>query len=102
MGESRRAGYVLLTRGAVSTGEREEGVEPEQAALWGLIRAVRREHAERSWRLVDTDGSAESGAVLAKVDRMSMRFALEVRCPLLDTRLAKWAAGLPAGFVTGS
>jgi asparagine synthase (glutamine-hydrolysing) len=36
------------------------------------------------------------GAVLAKVDRMSMQFALEVRSPLLDTRLARWAARLPA------
>ena len=38
------------------------------------------------------------GAVLAKVDRMSMQFALEVRCPLLDVRLGRWAAGLPAKF----
>src|SRR5262249_171657 len=38
------------------------------------------------------------GAVLAKVDRMSMQFALEVRCPLLDVRLGRWAAGLPARF----
>jgi asparagine synthase (glutamine-hydrolysing) len=36
------------------------------------------------------------GAVLAKVDRMSMRFALEVRCPLLDARIGRWAAHLPA------
>ena len=36
------------------------------------------------------------GAVLAKVDRMSMRFALEVRSPLLDVRVARWAARLPA------
>jgi asparagine synthase (glutamine-hydrolysing) len=36
------------------------------------------------------------GAVLAKVDRMSMQFALEVRSPLLDRDLATWAAGLPA------
>jgi len=36
------------------------------------------------------------GAVLAKVDRMSMQFALEVRSPLLDTRVARWAARLPA------
>ena len=35
------------------------------------------------------------GSVLAKVDRMSMRYALEVRCPLLDVRLARWAARLP-------
>jgi asparagine synthase (glutamine-hydrolysing) len=38
------------------------------------------------------------GAVLAKVDRMSMQFALEVRCPLLDVRLGRWAAGLPARY----
>jgi asparagine synthase (glutamine-hydrolysing) len=36
------------------------------------------------------------GAVLAKVDRMSMRFALEVRSPLLDVRIARWASRLPA------
>jgi asparagine synthase (glutamine-hydrolysing) len=36
------------------------------------------------------------GAVLAKVDRMSMQFALEVRCPLLDMFLADWASRLPA------
>jgi asparagine synthase (glutamine-hydrolysing) len=36
------------------------------------------------------------GSVLAKVDRMSMRFALEVRCPFLDVRVADWASRLPA------
>ncbi len=39
------------------------------------------------------------GAVLAKVDRMAMRFALEVRCPLLDRRVAEWAATLPASVL---
>jgi asparagine synthase (glutamine-hydrolysing) len=36
------------------------------------------------------------GAVLAKVDRMSMQVALEVRCPLLDRDVAEFAAGLDA------
>ncbi len=36
------------------------------------------------------------GAVLAKVDRMSMAFALEVRCPLLDRDVAAYAQGLAA------
>ncbi len=36
------------------------------------------------------------GAVLAKVDRMSMQVALEVRCPLLDRHVAAYAQGLPA------
>jgi asparagine synthase (glutamine-hydrolysing) len=34
------------------------------------------------------------GAVLAKVDRMSMQVALEVRCPLLDPKLARFAEKL--------
>jgi asparagine synthase (glutamine-hydrolysing) len=34
------------------------------------------------------------GAVLAKVDRMSMQVSLEVRCPLLDSRLARFAENL--------
>ncbi len=38
------------------------------------------------------------GSVLAKVDRMSMHFALEVRCPLLDVRLGRWASGLPGAW----
>ena len=36
------------------------------------------------------------GAVLAKVDRMSMQVALEVRCPLLDREVARFARELPA------
>jgi asparagine synthase (glutamine-hydrolysing) len=35
------------------------------------------------------------GAVLAKVDRMSMQCSLEVRCPLLDKDLGAFAATLP-------
>lgn len=38
------------------------------------------------------------GAVLAKVDRMSMAFALEVRSPLLDRDVARFAEGLGAEF----
>jgi asparagine synthase (glutamine-hydrolysing) len=36
------------------------------------------------------------GAVLAKVDRMSMQSSLEVRCPLLDRDVAAFARELPA------
>lgn len=36
------------------------------------------------------------GAVLPKVDRMSMQVALEVRSPLLDVDVARYAAALPA------
>lgn len=36
------------------------------------------------------------GAVLAKVDRMSMQLALEVRCPLLDREVARFAQTVSA------
>jgi asparagine synthase (glutamine-hydrolysing) len=36
------------------------------------------------------------GAVLAKVDRMSMQVSLEVRCPLLDRQVARFAQSLSA------
>src|SRR5260370_21300296 len=39
-----------------------------------------------------------TGDMLVKVDRMSMAASLEVRCPLLDHRLAEWPATLPHAF----
>jgi asparagine synthase (glutamine-hydrolysing) len=42
------------------------------------------------------------GAVLAKVDRMSMRHSLEVRAPFLDRGLARFAASLSADQLYGA
>ena len=39
------------------------------------------------------------GAVLAKVDRMSMRNALEVRTPFLTREIARFAESLPLALV---
>ncbi len=39
-----------------------------------------------------------TGDMLVKVDRMSMANSLEVRCPLLDHKLAEFAAGIPKGW----
>jgi asparagine synthase (glutamine-hydrolysing) len=83
--------------------------QPEQVddLTGGLPQDVR--HQLDSWRKDLNDASqpllhrmrsldAETympGAVLPKVDRMSMQVALEVRCPLLDKRVAEFAQGLP-------
>jgi asparagine synthase (glutamine-hydrolysing) len=73
------------------------GLEPEVVRLLRDMRAVADGPGPVLHRLRTLDAlTYMPGAVLAKVDRMSMRFALEVRSPLLDVRLARWAATLPA------
>ena len=39
-----------------------------------------------------------SGDMLVKVDRTSMAASLEVRCPLLDHKLAEWACTVPNSY----
>lgn len=74
-----------------------ERLEPGAERLLADMRATADGRGPVLHRLRTLDANSYlPGAVLAKVDRMSMRFALEVRSPLLDARLARWAAGLPA------
>jgi asparagine synthase (glutamine-hydrolysing) len=73
------------------------GIEPEVAELLTEMRTVADGSGPVIHRLRTLDANTYMpGAVLAKVDRMSMRFALEVRSPLLDARIARWASRLPA------
>jgi asparagine synthase (glutamine-hydrolysing) len=70
---------------------------PETRQLLSSLHAIANGPGPVLHRLRRLDAlSYMPGAVLAKVDRMSMQFALEVRSPLLDSRVAAWAATLPA------
>jgi asparagine synthase (glutamine-hydrolysing) len=72
-------------------------VSPEVEQLLHGLRTVADGTSPVLHRLRQLDATTYlPGAVLAKVDRMSMQFALEVRCPLLDSHLARWAQHLPA------
>jgi asparagine synthase (glutamine-hydrolysing) len=53
------------------------------------------EHYELIQALYFEATSTLTGDMLVKVDRMSMANSLEVRCPLLDHKLAEFAATLP-------
>lgn len=73
---------------------------PAAAHARALVDGFARELAAPARPLVDRMRALDArtylpGAVLAKVDRMAMAFALEVRCPFLDRRVAAHAARLP-------
>jgi asparagine synthase (glutamine-hydrolysing) len=71
-------------------------LQPETEALLARMHALANGRGPLLHCLRTLDATTYMpGAVLAKVDRMSMQFALEVRSPLLDCRVARWAAGLP-------
>jgi asparagine synthase (glutamine-hydrolysing) len=61
-------------------------------ASWNALLCDERQSLVHRLRALDAD-TYLPGAVLAKVDRMSMRFALEVRSPFLDREVADFAAG---------
>ncbi|MFG2357985.1 SDR family NAD(P)-dependent oxidoreductase [Streptomyces sp. NPDC048521] len=57
---------VLLTRGAVAAGPGEPPVDPDAAAVWGLLRSAQTENPDR-FVLADTDGHAASVALLPRL-----------------------------------
>ncbi|MGW5355760.1 SDR family NAD(P)-dependent oxidoreductase, partial [Streptomyces sp. NPDC004031] len=62
---------VLVTRGAVATGEGDPAAEPGGAAVWGLVRAVQAEHPGRVALVdlaADDDGLAAAVRACAQSD----------------------------------
>lgn len=58
-------------------------------------------YRERSWQerrmLLDMD-TYLPGDILCKVDRAAMKYALETRCPILDTQIMEFAFSIPHAF----
>lgn len=77
----------------VGGGELPGGAKLELDAWRSMLRSRARTPLQRM-RALDAS-TYMPGSVLTKVDRMSMQCSLEVRCPLLDRRLADFAATLP-------
>jgi len=65
-----------------------------ELAAWRAMLSDRKRTPLQRMRALDA-WTYMPGAVLPKVDRMSMQCSLEVRCPLLDKDLGAFAATLP-------
>jgi asparagine synthase (glutamine-hydrolysing) len=89
----------LLTMGENGIAELFGAVPPALAAHLRLLREeINRPPPPLLCRLRRTDvENYLPGAVLAKVDRMSMQHSLEVRTPFLSVDLARFAERLPPG-----
>lgn len=91
----------ILTMNVPTLEKLAGSLHPDVAALMASMRgsiASTGKNVLHSLRNLDA-ATYMPGAVLAKVDRMSMQFALEVRSPFLDRRIADWAATLPASVM---
>lgn len=86
-------GYLKVVRNMV-TGEGEPVYYP-----------VERQYSEKNWQerrmLLDMD-TYLPGDILCKVDRATMKYSLEARCPILDKDVMEYSYRLPHNFKYGN
>ncbi|WP_333741913.1 beta-ketoacyl reductase, partial [Streptomyces sp. IBSBF 2806] len=102
MGDAKVAGPTwLVTRGAVSVGDLDDGpVQAEQAAVWGLGRVAALEHPDRWGGLVDLPEApdADTAVLLASVLSSSSEDQLALRVGRIHARrLRPASARRPTG-----
>jgi len=76
--------------------KKEEGEEP-LPCYYDFETSYREKNWQERRMLLDID-TYLPGDILCKVDRASMRYSLEARCPILDKNVAEYAFGLPHEF----
>lgn len=90
---------VYVTRAAV-IGPDDVAVDPSQAAVWGLVRAVRAEQPERSLKLVDlAQSSGDSAAFQAALDATDEPELVVRGAQMFAPRLSRIDAGQPSRLV---
>nr|WP_207710093.1 type I polyketide synthase [Actinokineospora pegani] len=93
LAETRLAGAELVWRTTDAT------TDPDQAAVWGLVRAARAEHPDRGLRLVDAPAGADTAAALSLVGEPEVLVRPDgVRVPRL---VPAETAGRPPALSTG-
>jgi acyl transferase domain-containing protein/acyl carrier protein len=98
---SGRTRLVVVTRRAVAAGD-EDVLDLDRAPLWGLIRAVRNEHAEREFGLVDVDDAPASRERL-RIATNSTEPELALRNgQFFVPRLARTSTGEPVDLGDGA
>ncbi|MBV9449956.1 MAG: SDR family NAD(P)-dependent oxidoreductase, partial [Streptosporangiaceae bacterium] len=92
-----QARLVLVTRGAVATGN----PDPGGAAVWGLVRSAQTEHPDRFTLVdVDADGDAEAGALVELLDPGEPQMAIRSGTPLVPRLVRASAANSSAAEET--
>ena len=92
--------YLVRAKAMVKTPLGKEGISEEEKAL-PIHYLIESQYHVKDWQvrrmLLDME-TYLSGDILCKVDRASMKYSLEARCPILDTDVMELSYRIPHAF----